>query len=842
MASRLSPIASVLALVVSSASPLLGFQQESTDAPTVIIVDSLDRAAFANVAELLQARVPGLYIARDGGGGMRWFMRGPASASESAPMVLIDDMRIDMSAPAVEEMGTRPARLDEIDIEEVDRIEIWRGPAGAIRDGTGAGNGVIRIVTFAPKAQPMSFRITTSASTLDENVTYPANATRGGVDTAGRPIRSCSLRAEAADLCTPTGPPRLINVLESDSPFETALGARVAAAVAAGTERLAWRAGASLDREGTTSGTLSAQRLHLRGAATFRPLENLDATLRAHGMRGTADLAAPNEQTLLEQGLFADTAWGGFNRPPTSPYHSTGGGVLVNGRWRPVRWLETRLTSGVSRIIDENDLEYIDGGGIFPLVAVDIRGEQRRRDVTARLDAKARYGGGAVRYASELTIERAVSKQEHEFSEFRGDPGGPFASRAFWLHQRTGIAGVGLLQHLNVADVATIAAGVRFDQARINDRRWDVPFSPHASVTWDIRSLLPRAPGRLKLRAAVARVANVPQTTRPFFAFDPRDPERPKAEVTREGELGLDAMVARDRIRVSATWYTKRTSNVFNLITTIPSFPFFSTLERFEVLNRGVETWVRARIIDAPRVTWDVRAAYAYNHNEVMTSRIPFLIDLGGLGGSGRQWVMPGKPLGAHSSNPLISVRDLDGDGLIDDTCREPITCEAVASSSLEFRPAHPPTSASLETSVRFRALTLSVLLDHRSGHVMSDVTGAARCISQCPALYDPSTSLRDQAEALQVFGNSWPMVKDASFTKLREISLRLEAPTSWARAFGASRMTLSLAGRNLATWTEYPGLDPEASSSPWIPLANMDLVATPLPRRLVIRAELQAR
>lgn len=84
--------------------------------------------------------------------------------------------------------------------------------------------------------------------------------------------------------------------------------------------------------------------------------------------------------------------------------------------------------------------------------------------------------------------------------------------------------------------------------------------------------------------------------------------------------------------------------------------------------------------------------------------------------------------------------------------------------------------------------------------------------------------------------------VQDASFTKLREVSLRLEAPRSWARALGGSRMTIALAGRNVATWTDYGGLDPESTSRSWIPLSGIDDGSTPLARRFILRVDLQTQ
>jgi hypothetical protein len=47
---------------------------------------------------------------------------------------------------------------------------------------------------------------------------------------------------------------------------------------------------------------------------------------------------------------------------------------------------------------------------------------------------------------------------------------------------------------------------------------------------------------------------------------------------------------------------------------------------------------------------------------------------------------------------------------------------------------------------------------------------------------------------------------------KLREISLSYNLPGTFATRVGASRASISVAGRNLHTWTDYPGLDPEAS------------------------------
>jgi hypothetical protein len=53
----------------------------------------------------------------------------------------------------------------------------------------------------------------------------------------------------------------------------------------------------------------------------------------------------------------------------------------------------------------------------------------------------------------------------------------------------------------------------------------------------------------------------------------------------------------------------------------------------------------------------------------------------------------------------------------------------------------------------------------------------------------------------------------DGGFVKLRSLSAQYNLPESWAGRLGASRLSVSVTGTNLATWTDYPGPDPEVNS-----------------------------
>ncbi len=61
--------------------------------------------------------------------------------------------------------------------------------------------------------------------------------------------------------------------------------------------------------------------------------------------------------------------------------------------------------------------------------------------------------------------------------------------------------------------------------------------------------------------------------------------------------------------------------------------------------------------------------------------------------------------------------------------------------------------------------------------------------------------------------GPSSQFVEDASFVKLRDISVSYTFDQDWVRKIGgASRIEVSAAGRNLKTWTDYTGIDPESN------------------------------
>jgi TonB-dependent starch-binding outer membrane protein SusC len=124
---------------------------------TVATIDAstLQNAPVVNISEALAAREPGVSVLPSGGltgEGARIRIRGTASLSQAnEPIVYIDGVRVDRSGGFGDYIGTggggTPSRLDDINPDAIERIEILKGAAAATLYGTEASAGVIQVFT-----------------------------------------------------------------------------------------------------------------------------------------------------------------------------------------------------------------------------------------------------------------------------------------------------------------------------------------------------------------------------------------------------------------------------------------------------------------------------------------------------------------------------------------------------------------------------------------------------------------------------------------------------------------------------------------------------------------------
>jgi hypothetical protein len=79
--------------------------------------------------------------------------------------------------------------------------------------------------------------------------------------------------------------------------------------------------------------------------------------------------------------------------------------------------------------------------------------------------------------------------------------------------------------------------------------------------------------------------------------------------------------------------------------------------------------------------------------------------------------------------------------------------------------------------------------------------------------------------------------IEDGSFVKLREVSVSYDADHPFIqRSLGIQSLRIQLSGRNLVTWTDYTGIDPETNlGGAEVNLQGVDYFNNPATRTFVL-------
>jgi hypothetical protein len=125
---------------------------------------------------------------------------------------------------------------------------------------------------------------------------------------------------------------------------------------------------------------------------------------------------------------------------------------------------------------------------------------------------------------------------------------------------------------------------------------------------------------------------------------------------------------------------------------------------------------------------------------------------------------------------------------------------------------------------VGWRDLTFYALLDVNVGGNVYDQTNQRMYQYGRSSDVDQAGKPQDLKKIVDYYVNLYSannpvdyFVEDAGFVKLREVSVRYQLPRSFAGALskiGATGASLSLIGRNILTWTNYKGYDPEVGTN----------------------------
>lgn len=175
----------------------------------VNVAEKIAELPVQNMGQLLSGRAAGVQVVSAGatGAGSRIRIRGQASLSLSNdPVVIIDGVRMTANAgsSSIGVGGSTPSRLDDLNPEEIENIEVVKGPSAATLYGTEAANGVINITTKRGKAGKTRWNVYTENGRITDPNTYPLMYYGWGTQlsgaTAGSRVR-CPAISVAAAIC-----------------------------------------------------------------------------------------------------------------------------------------------------------------------------------------------------------------------------------------------------------------------------------------------------------------------------------------------------------------------------------------------------------------------------------------------------------------------------------------------------------------------------------------------------------------------------------------------------------------------------------------------------------------
>jgi TonB-linked SusC/RagA family outer membrane protein len=167
---------------------------------SVSTIDASSRAQVApttSMATLLVAQAPGVQVlpGNETGTGARVRIRGVNSITlANDPIYIIDGVRMTSSNGSqsgnIFTGGAIQSRAEDINPDEIENIEIVKGPSAATLYGTDAANGVIVITTKRGRAGATQYHATAETGIIRDENTYPTAYTLWGHTPAGS-TRNC---------------------------------------------------------------------------------------------------------------------------------------------------------------------------------------------------------------------------------------------------------------------------------------------------------------------------------------------------------------------------------------------------------------------------------------------------------------------------------------------------------------------------------------------------------------------------------------------------------------------------------------------------------------------------
>ncbi|MEO5567145.1 MAG: SusC/RagA family TonB-linked outer membrane protein [Gemmatimonadaceae bacterium] len=891
-----------------------GEQRKVEIGNSVAVVDAAVRVQetpIHNMGDLLVAKAPGLSVlpGNMSGTGAQIRIRGLNSISRSnAPIFIIDGVRMDGGAGGIGVGGSNSSRLNDLTPEEIDRLEIVKGPSAATLYGTDAANGVIIITTKKGRAGSTRYTFTAEQGKItDPNKYWDTYAIWGHTPANPTVQTRCILPNIATGACIQDSV-TTANILRNPDITPIGTGDRnlYGMQMSGGSEAVRFFLSGNREEEtgpirmpGVDRAYLATQQLGVRdewqnpeALQRLSVRANVDAALSRKLDVGVSTSFIKSDQRLPQVDNNVNSFYynaytnPGFVQPYTctapcsglaysgignlgqpllgwgqfTPAHIFQSTVLegvqrmigsVNANWRPFSWLQNNATTGIDLISYDNfrlcrlnecpnfgtqrqgtigDVHGTDRIFTAKLTSAATWTPRQWLNVTGTLGADYNNNESQFSSASSTqlppggqTVGSGAVKNASNLSPTATKTLGTFAQGQFAIHDRLFIT-TALRADQNTA-FGTDYKGVTYPSAQV---AWVVSqerFFPQLDFLNELRlrsaygsaGVQPGATSALRTFSATTVSLTTDQTA--LLAAAIGNPNL-KPETTTELELGFDSKWLGDRASFEFTWYRKQSKDALinQNIATSAGAPVGSVLRNLgAVRNTGMEASLNAQILDVRNFGefgWDVTVGGSTNANKIITL---------GVDDAGKKIPTIGTVTRQQEGYPLNSFflqaytyADADNNGLIS-------VSEVTLGDTGVFVGASLPTKlVTVQNGFDFlrKKLRITAALDYRGGFKLFNSGNNFLCgnTNACAAKSNPQAPLWEQAR--QVAANltnpktTFGYYEDGDAWRLREVSAVLRLPDRWASRMRAMSADMQFGARNLKTWTDYTGQDPEANYS----------------------------
>lgn len=843
-------------------------RREIGNSITQINEAAIEAAPISDIGDILQGRAVGATILDTSGqvgAGNTIRLRGNNSVTQgNDPLVYVDGVRIRNSAyPGDPENNQAPSPLNDINPDDIERVEVIKGAAATTLYGTEAAGGVIQIFTKRGAAGAPAWSLSIDQGLNNMGHVGPDE----DVNPTGLGLNSCATSDDEFYPADPSCP-------ESGSWMKNGYIQRYNLSVRGGAERMNYFVSTSWGNErgvfntGTDPETGEArtdqgqESWSLRGNFSFSPLDELDIRLNSFFSHKNIDWVPDGNNA---EGLLLNVFRGGQDYT-----NDEDGKVLdmrlnnlvdhfvtgVNLLFNPGAGMTHRLNAG----IDWSRATYYEerpwGFFYVPLGSREVDDFVTRK---LTLDYAGTWTSDIFGFASSFSwggqLYNDFISGINGFGDDFAGPGDKVLesgarTEAFEYNTTVTNGGFFFQEQIGFNDKLFLTGGLRIDGHSAFGDDFGLQPYPKASLAYTIsdEEWFPQfGVNQLKLRGAIGESGKAPGTFDAVrtWASVAGDDGKPAVtpdnlgnadlgpERTREIEVGFEGTAWGDRLSFEYTYYDQKTFDALIGVRQLPSAGFVGTqLENVgEVANSGHELFVNATVVANDNFSWDVGGRLATNTSEV--------VELGGLQSiyvGWRNYVRA--PI--ECTAELANQADFDGNGFIGQGCTPgeeiryplPAFChdrvqnpDEIAAPVYEEQclgPTTPTRTYGLNTSLTIgQRLTFDILGEGQGGHWLSSGTAYQNTRRRVwPLCRDEIAAeaagnldqLTAKERALCIRGNTrygmW--TQPADFFKIRSASVSYRVPESVLPS-SIRGATVRLQGRNLATFTDFQGLDPEA-------------------------------